>query len=232
MIYGVILAGGIGSRMGDADKPKQFLNIGKKPLIVRTVEKFVTNEFLDKVIVLCPREWVEYTENLLREHLPDSEVSVVEGGSSRNETIINAIQYIEKKYGLSEEDILVTHDAVRPFVTQRMIEENIEIAKQGVPCNTVIPAVDTILISENGEIVTDIPKRANCYQVQTPQTFGAKKYKDLHESLPAEERESQTDAIGIFVRKGIPVKLVRGETFNIKITYPYDIRIAEAFLNE
>ena len=143
MVYGVVLAGGIGSRMGNVDRPKQYLHIGKKPIIVHTVEKFIINDNFEKVIVLCPAQWITYTKDLFRKHLPEnSNVVVIEGGKDRNGTIMNAIRYIEETDGLNEETSLVTHDAVRPFVTHQILEESVESVRKGIACDTVIPATE------------------------------------------------------------------------------------------
>lgn len=231
MVYGVILAGGIGSRMGNVDRPKQYLHIGKKPIIVHTVEKFIINDEFEKIIVLCPAQWVTYTRDLFKKHLPETDrVVVIEGGKERNDTIMNAIRYIEENHGLDEETIVVTHDAVRPFVTHRILEENIECAKKGVACDTVIPATDTIVESTDGETIASIPNRANYYQGQTPQSFKAKRFKDLYETLSDDEKKILTDAAKVFVVKGEKVELIKGETFNIKVTYPYDLQLAETLL--
>lgn len=231
MVYGVILAGGIGSRMGNVDRPKQYLHIGKKPIIVHTVEKFIINDEFEKIIVLCPAQWVTYTRDLFKKHLPETNrVVVIEGGKERNDTIMNAIRYIEENHGLDEDTIVVTHDAVRPFVTHRILEENIECAKKGVACDTVIPATDTIVESTDGETIASIPNRANYYQGQTPQSFKAKRFKDLYETLSDDEKKILTDAAKVFVVKGEKVELIKGETFNIKVTYPYDLQLAETLL--
>lgn len=231
MIFGAVLAGGKGTRMGNVDKPKQFLTIGGKPIIVHTVEKFVMNDKFEKVIVLCPEQWISYTKDLFRKYLPDgSRVEVIQGGAVRNETIMNAIRYIEENYGLDEDTIMVTHDAVRPFVTHRIIEENIEKAQQGVICDTVIPATDTIVESRDGAVISAIPDRRFYYQGQTPQSFRAEAFKRLYQELTDEEREILTDAAKVFVMKGEKVTLVQGETFNIKVTYPYDLQLAETLL--
>lgn len=231
MVYGVILAGGIGSRMGNVDRPKQYLHIGKKPIIVHTVEKFIINDEFEKIIVLCPAQWVTYTRDLFKKHLPENDrVVVIEGGKERNDTIMNAIRYIEENHGLDEDTIVVTHDAVRPFVTHRILEENIECAKKGVACDTVIPATDTIVESTDGETIANIPNRANYYQGQTPQSFKAKRFKDLYETLSEDEKKILTDAAKVFVVKGEKVELIKGETFNIKVTYPYDLQLAETLL--
>ncbi|MCI5944183.1 MAG: 2-C-methyl-D-erythritol 4-phosphate cytidylyltransferase [Eubacterium sp.] len=231
MVFGVILAGGVGSRMGNMEKPKQFLEIGNKPIIIHTIEKFYANSRFEKLIVLCPSQWVNHTRNMIRRYLNDTErIVVTEGGSTRNETIMNSIRYIEKEYGLEDDTVIVTHDSVRPFVTYRILEDNIESALQYDACDTVIPATDTIVESNSHSIISNIPDRSIMYQGQTPQSFKAKKLKELYEGLTEEEKEILTDACKIFVMKGQEVHLVEGEVFNIKITYPYDLRVAETLI--
>ena len=231
MIYGVILAGGIGSRMGSIEKPKQFLSIGEKPVIIHTVEKFRLIKDFDEVLVLCPDDWMEYTDELIEKHIPNrTSIKVLSGGPTRNETLMNAIRYIESKGCLDDETVIVTHDAVRPFVTLRILQENIRAMEQCDACDTVIPATDTIVESLNHGDISTIPDRKFLYQGQTPQTFKAKKLKYLYENLTEEEKNILTDAAKIFVIKGESVKLIRGETFNIKITYPYDLTVAEALI--
>lgn len=231
MVFGVILAGGIGSRMGNAEKPKQYLNIGNKPIILHTIEKFYVHEGFERLIVLCPKEWVEHTRHLVQNNFPDDRVVVLEGGVTRNETIMNAIRYIEDEYGLRDDTLLVTHDSVRPFLTHRIIEENIKYGLKYGAVDTVIPATDTIVESGDGDVISQVPDRSKMYQGQTPQTFNAKKLKELYYSLSEEEKDVLTDASKIFVIKGEKVHLVQGEVFNIKITYPYDLRVAESLLN-
>ncbi len=231
-IYGVILAGGIGTRMGNVEKPKQFMEIGGKPIIIHTIEKFIMYPELDKIIVLSPKAWIRYTQDIINKYINKKEdVVVIEGGATRNETVMNSIRYIEEHYGLDDDTIIVTHDSVRPFVTYRIIEENIRYAKESGACDTVIPASDTIVESTNHELITNIPDRSAMYQGQTPQTFHAKKLRDLYDSLTQDEKEILTDACKIMVLKGEHVHLVEGEVFNIKITYPYDIRVAQSLLN-
>lgn len=231
MVYGVILAGGVGNRYGNVEKPKQFLMLGKKPIIIHTIEKFLMNEKFEKIIVLCPEQWVTHTENLVHKYLGDNDrVVVIEGGSTRNETIMNAIRYIDKIDEVVDETIIVTHDAVRPFVTHRILEENIEMAKKYGACDTVVPATDTIVRSDDNTVITEIPDRSKLYQGQTPQSFNAKRLRDLYESLSNEEKEILTDAAKIFALRGDQVYLVNGEVYNIKITYPYDLKVAETLL--
>lgn len=233
MIYGVVLAGGVGSRMGNVGKPKQYLLIGDKPILIHTLEKFYMQSEFEKVLVLCPREWLSHTKNLIKKYIRDTErVVVLQGGNTRNETIMNAISYIEARGNLNEDTIIVTHDSVRPFVTQRILEENIRYAKEFDACDTAVAATDTIVCSEDNVVISDIPERRKMYQGQTPQTFKALKLKNLYEALSEEEKNLLTDAAKIFVMKGERVHIVEGEVFNIKITYPYDLRVAEALLKE
>ncbi len=232
MIYGVVLAGGVGSRMGDVGKPKQYLLIGDKPILIHTLEKFYMQSEFEKVLVLCPQEWLTHTKNLIKKYITDTaeRIVVLAGGESRNETIMNAIDYIEGQGNLDEETIIVTHDSVRPFVTQRILEDNIRYAKEYGACDTAVAATDTIVCSEDNKIISEIPERRKMYQGQTPQTFKALKLKNLYHALSPEEKELLTDAAKIFVMKGEKVHIVDGEVFNIKITYPYDLRVAEALI--
>lgn len=230
-IFGIILAGGQGTRMGNAERPKQFMEIGKKPIIIHTIEKFAIHSAFDKVIVLSPRAWISHTRDLIRKYIPrSSNVVVVQGGSTRNETIMNGIRYIEENFGLDDNTIIVTHDSVRPFVSHRMIEENIRAAQECGACDTVIPATDTIVESAGHQFISSIPDRSTMYQGQTPQSFRAKKLRDIYESLTAAEKQILTDACKILVLKSEKVQLVEGDVTNIKITYPSDIRLAEALM--
>ena len=233
MIYAVIAAGGIGSRMGNVEKPKQYITLKDKPIIAHTVEKFYVNDCFKKIIIRCPDQWVNHTKSILKKHLPEDErVVVLQGGSTRNETIMNAIKFIEETDGLDDETIIVTHDAVRPFVSARIISENIEGALKFGATDTVVPATDTIVESQNGSVISNIPDRSKLYQGQTPQSFKAKLLKELYYSLTEEEKDILTDACKIFSMKGHDVHLIDGEVHNIKITYPYDLRVAKALLDE
>ncbi|MDO5415005.1 MAG: 2-C-methyl-D-erythritol 4-phosphate cytidylyltransferase [Bacillota bacterium] len=232
MIYGVILAGGIGSRMAK-EKPKQYLNIGGKPIILHTIEKFRLCSEFEKTIILCPEDWIEYTKELVHKYIKKTEdIVIIKGGSTRNETIQNAIDFIENEGNLNNDTIIVTHDAVRPFVTYRIIQDNIKAAEGYGACDTVIPATDTIVESQDNQVVSAIPDRSKLYQGQTPQSFNALKLRELYRSLSEEEKDILTDAAKIFVIKGEPVYLIKGETSNMKITYPYDITVAESLLKE
>ena len=111
MIFAVILAGGTGSRMGSTDMPKQFLEIKGKPILNHTIEKFLPHPQFEKIIVLSPKAWIGHTKELIRKHSgKNDKIAVIEGGVTRNETIMNAIDYIDREYGLDDDTVIVTHD--------------------------------------------------------------------------------------------------------------------------
>ncbi|EAG9320498.1 IspD/TarI family cytidylyltransferase [Listeria monocytogenes] len=232
MIYAQILAGGKGTRMGNVSMPKQFLPLNGKPIIVHTVEKFILNTRFDKILISSPKEWMNHAEDNIKKYISDDRIIVIEGGEDRNETIMNGIRFVEKTYGLTDDDIIVTHDAVRPFLTHRIIEENIDAALETGAVDTVIEALDTIVESSNHEVITDIPVRDYMYQGQTPQSFNMKKVYNHYQNLTPEKKQILTDACKICLLAGDDVKLVKGEIFNIKITTPYDLKVANAIIQE
>lgn len=233
MIFAAILAGGIGSRMGETDTPKQFLTLGDKPVIVHTIEKFAINSKFDKIIVLSPKNFINHTNDLIKEYFDDNNrIVVLEGGKTRNDTLINAIDYINDNFDINDDSIIVTHDSVRPFVTHRIIEDNIKATKEFGACDTVVPATDTIVESVDSKLIKNIPIRDNYYQGQTPQSFKINKLSELINSLSESESNILTDACKIFVLKNEDVCLVEGEITNIKITYPYDLKLANTILKE
>lgn len=231
MIFATILAGGTGTRMGETEKPKQFLLLGEKPILVHTIEKFALNPKFDSIIILTPKEWINYTEDLIEKYVNRENVMVVESGSTRLETLSNGIDYILENFEDDDEHIIVTHDAVRPFVSSRIIEDNIKYTKKYGACDTVIPTTDTIVKSEDGKIISEIPNRAHMYQGQTPQSFKLNKLNDLLNQLTEEEKDILTDAAKIFTLKGEDVYMVKGEVSNFKITYPYDIKLANSIIS-
>lgn len=233
MIYAEILAGGSGTRMGNTDLPKQFMMLGSKPIIIHTIEQFYISGKFDKIIICCPNKWMTYAKDLLDKYFPKNDnLVLVAGGADRNETIMNGCKYIEKNYGLNDDDIIVTHDAVRPFITQKIIEENITMCKKYNATDTVIPAIDTIVESKDNDTISSIPKRNAMYQGQTPQSFKIKELMQLYNELSKEEKSVLTDACKIYILKNKTVKLVPGEVFNIKITTMHDLKTANAIIME
>ena len=229
LIFAAIFAGGSGSRMGHTDKPKQFLPLGGKPILVHTVSRFLTVPQIDVLFVLSPAHLLSYTQDVLREYC-GADVPVIAGGETRNDTLLCAIRYIYERYPVDADTILLTHDAVRPFVTRKMITDNVEAVRRYGACDTVIPATDTIVHSADHAFITDIPLRSELYQGQTPQSFRLEELRQTVESLTAEETQTLTDACKIYAVRGKRVALVPGAPSNLKITYADDLPLAEAVL--
>ncbi|MBS4178102.1 IspD/TarI family cytidylyltransferase [Lederbergia citrea] len=233
MIYAEILAGGKGTRMGNINMPKQFLTLNNRPIIIHTIEKFLLNDRFDKIIIVSPKDWINHTNDIIKKHIGDLDrIVVVEGGKDRNESIMSGIKYIEENFGINDDDVIVTHDSVRPFLTHRIIEENIDAALEYGAVDTVIEAIDTIIQSEDKEVISNIPVRDTMFQGQTPQSFNIKKLVKHYQSLNEEEKTILTDACKILSINGENVRLVRGEVFNIKVTTPYDLKVANAIIQE
>lgn len=228
MIYAAIAAGGVGSRMG-ADIPKQFLKVGGVPMIVRTISRFCSSPSVDAVYVGTNAEWVEELKAMCAEYLPESDnVTILAGGADRNGTVFKIAERIAAERGVATQDIILTHDGVRPFVTERIIADNIAAMRDHSAAGTAVPSVDTILLSsEDGGVIESVPPRARMFRAQTPQTFRLKELMQEYAALTDEQKARLTDTAGIFALRGIPVAIVRGEDTNIKITAPFDMQLAE-----
>lgn len=231
MVYAGILAGGLGTRMKSEDMPKQFLDLGGRPILIHTVEQFLLHPDIGEIVVALPRPWVSYSIDLIRRSFPSTDrIHLIPGGNSRNESLMAIVSDIEQRHGLQASDFILSHDAVRPFISARILQENIDAVRQYGAVDTVIPAYDTIVASEDGELISGIPPRSTMYQGQTPQSFQIQRLKELYAGLGEEERASLTDAASIFVLKGQPVRLVLGDPSNLKITTGYDLKLARSLL--
>lgn len=234
MVVAGILAGGIGSRMGLTHLPKQFLNIAEKPVIIYTLEQFYYCDEIDYIIIGVPKDFIDYTNNLIKNYFNNGieKFIVISGGIDRNSTINNICLYIKNKISDNYEDIIVTHDAVRPFITQRIIRDNINMIKKANvdAVDTVVPAYDTIVQIEDNEEINDIPLRDKLRIGQTPQTFRVLDFLEIYSKINHQSMQGITDAIKVFKLSNKKCMCVKGETYNIKITDPTDIVFANAIL--
>lgn len=232
MIFAGIVAGGTGTRMS-ADIPKQFLMLGGKPIIIHSLNKFMSIEAIDKIYLGVHADWIEHTKKLIEEYrLDTSRIGIIKGGTDRNSTVFNIIDSIICEYGCNDNDIILTHDSVRPFVTREIILENISVASKHFACGTFIPAVDTIIHSTDGKTVSDVPLRQEMFQAQTPQSFNISCLLQAYSSLSDDEKARLTDTCSVFTTKGLPVHIVKGDSHNIKITTPNDLKIAESLAKD
>ncbi|MBQ8209064.1 MAG: 2-C-methyl-D-erythritol 4-phosphate cytidylyltransferase [Clostridia bacterium] len=225
MVCAAVLAGGSGLRMG-GDLPKQFLCIGGRPVIIRSIDAFISSGLVDRIVVAVSADYIDYTKSLIAKFLPKCEIDVICGGKNRNETLYNVLKML-KESGIGADDVILTHDAVRPFIDSRIIADNIEAVRRYGACNTVVPAVDTLVNSTDGRFINSIPVRSEFYHGQTPQSFNIATLLELYGNMTEEQFECFTDACSVFVSAGKKVFLVEGDRNNIKLTYPEDMEKAE-----
>ncbi|NMP36888.1 MAG: 2-C-methyl-D-erythritol 4-phosphate cytidylyltransferase [Clostridiales bacterium] len=233
MLYAEILAGGSGTRMTGAPVPKQFLKLGNMPVLIHTLEKFAAYSAFREIIVCAPAEWTDYTRELISRYFGEScNITVVTGGKNRNTSVMCGVEYINQKYGINPEDIIITHDAVRPFIDNRILSENERAAEKYSAANTVMPTYDTLTQSSDGVFALSTPDRSSFFRVQTPQSFNLKILYTLLGSLSEQDMAKYTDTAAIFEAYGKKVRLVQGDDRNIKITTPFDMSIAQAIYND
>lgn len=231
MIFAAILAGGIGTRMG-LEKPKQFEIVGEKPILAHSIEKFLKVNEIDKIIVSSPTDYIKTTENLVNEYFNKNErICVIEGGETRNDTILNSIKYVKTNYD-DEDPILITHDASRIFVSPELIKKSIINVKNYDAASPVIPAIDVIFESKEKGKLTDIPLRKNLVHSQTPQSFKINRFIEIYQDLSDDEIDKLDEAMILFFLRDGKIKLFEGESTNFKITRNNDLKIAKAYLND
>lgn len=207
----IIAAAGAGRRMG-GDIPKQFLKTGGVPVIVKTADVFAACPFIDDIIVVAAEGFLDITKNMLDENEISAEV--IEGGDSRQGSVFNAVEYIKKNR--PEWDIVLIHDAARPFVTRDIIEKCVEGVKRAGAAVAVVPVKDTIREKDR------TLERSGLYAVQTPQGFERELIISAHEKA-REDGYVGTDDISLVERIGGKVVMTDGSYSNIKITTPDDL---------
>lgn len=233
MKVALILAGGSGQRMGNTETPKQFLLLNDKAILLHTLEKFfLFKGCLDKIVIAVHPGWKAYTKDLITKNFPSDNLlfEVISGGKSRHETILLGLNYLRDNFEIKENDIILTHDAVRPFISYRIIKDNLEATAKYGAVDTVVQSIDTIVWSEDGVMITDIPKRNQYYHGQTPQSFFIQELIDVYDQFSKEQLEKTTDVAKLYRILDKPVYLVKGEQVNFKITTPFDLNMARAFI--
>ena len=230
MVIAAVLGAGRGARMG-TELPKQFMPLGGEAVFLHSLRAFTGSGLADAALLLVPEEYVGKARSLVDVAGldPGVPVHILPGGETRSATLLCALEYVRTRFGL-EDTVLLTHDAARPFVTKRMIVENIEGARRYGAVNTCIPATDTVFLSEDGSFLSSVPARSTVFHAQTPQTFRADTLYSLIGELPPGTFDAMTDGCSVFTYFGKDVFMVRGSENNIKITYPQDFLRAEQIL--
>ncbi len=221
-LYAVIMAAGSGSRMG-GELPKQFLDLGGKPVLRLTIERFVAAVPDVRIVTVLPRDFVQYWREYCAADNFTCRQTLVEGGITRFHSVRNALAHVPDGH------VVAIHDGVRPFVTVEMIRgmlERMEDCRAAVP---VVPCVDTIVLMDNGFGSAATPlDRTKVYAVQTPQMFLSE---DIKRAYGMAYDTSFTDDSGVAARFGIPVSYVEGDRGNVKLTAPRDLEIARALIS-
>ncbi|MFC1670281.1 2-C-methyl-D-erythritol 4-phosphate cytidylyltransferase [Spirochaetota bacterium] len=224
-VYGIILSGGMGIRM-DRNTPKQFIELGGKPLITWSVEAFHACKEIDHIIIVYNEKYRIQLDDILSQSKYDKLLKLVGGGLSRQGSVNNALL----SHDFNDDDILVIHDAARPFVKQDIIIRCINEAIDSNAAGAYIPATDTIAQTEN-MYVQSIPDRKNLYLTQTPQAFSYKVIMDSHEKAKQKGKVDATDDVSLAIDAGYKVRIVEGDYSNIKITNQHDLDFAKVYIN-
>lgn len=231
MIYASILAAGAFEKNDKRSLPQPYNLLGGKPILIHTLEQFTISPKIDKIIVVANRDWVVYTQELIKKSISfPKEIYVISGGENKNLSISLAAKYIEEKWGINEDDLLLNHDAIRPFISQRIIDDNVEAGRRYGVANTVMPTVDTIVVSDNKLTADSIPPKSKMYSEQTPQTFLLKRFLDSYYAVNEETFGKENDSVRFLLNQGHDVYLVSGDYSNIKIVTAFDVEVANAFL--
>lgn len=218
MNYIIIVAGGKGLRMG-GDIPKQFLPIGGKPVLMRTIERFREYSPTLQIILVLPKAQQDYWRQLCNEYHFNESYELADGGETRFHSVQHGLALIPD----DAEGVVGVHDGVRPFVAVDVIRRCYETARTAKAVIPVVPVVETLRHIEKGN-----QYRADYRLVQTPQTFDIQLLKAANRQP---YQETFTDDASVVEAYGQEVSMVEGNRENIKITTPFDMTIAEALLS-
>ena len=208
MIYGAMLAGGVGSRMKSAVIPKQFLEVEGKPIIIYTLQNMLKVDRFDYIYIATHKDYLAYMKEMVQKYTDKPEkVRIIEGGKERMDSIHNVTDAILKDEGVHEDDVIVIHDAVRPLVTEKILNDSIDAAGTYGACVCGLPAVDTMLYSEDGKVVTTIPERSK-------------------------QREVITGTSQICTMNNQPIYIIEGDPLNFKLTTDGDLLIFKSIIDD
>lgn len=224
-INALIFAGGVGNRMNSVAKPKQFLQLYGKEIIIHTLENFQNNPFIDNIVVVCKDNWIDFLKKLLKKYDIDKVRWIVPGGETGQLSIFNGLCELEKH--VEKDSVVLVHDGVRPFISDILINDCIESVKQFGSAVTVVPAIETIVTLECGEIKT-ITDRDKCYYAKAPQAFSLNDLLVCHRKVMAEGITNMIDSASLMKYYGHSLHTVPGDYDNIKITTPTDYYTSRA----
>lgn len=222
MNFAILLLGGNGNRL-KSELPKQFIKINDKEVFLYSYEIFLNHPDVDKIILVTLKEFIPF----VKEKVNLEKTIVIEGGLTRQESVFNALKYLKDK--INGSDIIIIHDACRPLITTSIITSSINEIKDNDAVITSMEATNSLAIKD-GNYLSYYIDRSKVVEIQTPQTF---RYKDIYEAhLNAYiNKKSYTDDGSILENKFKKVKLIRGNSFNFKITTFEDLILFERIIN-
>ncbi len=215
----IVPAGGLGVRFG-ADRPKQFLELAGCPIIMHTLRRLAACPDVTHIVVALPPTARPVFDAMLESFPVAKPVTAVAGGAERQESVWLALAAVPD--GVS---VVVVHDAVRPFATTELITATIAAARTDRAAVVGHPATDTIKLVQDG-LAYETPPRSTLYAVQTPQAFETALLREAHARAAAEQVTATDDAM-LVERLGVPVRIVPGPRWNLKITHPDDLPLAD-----
>ncbi len=223
----VIFAGGTGRRMRTVSKPKQFLELNGKPVIIYTLELFDDHPEIDGIVVVCLRDWIPYLEKQLKKFEIRKVGAITAGGETGQESIYNGLVAARQTYG--DNCNVLIHDGVRPLITKQTITDNICAVSRHGSCITCVPATETVVVNRpDGSL--EIPTRAETIIARAPQTFRLTEILEAHERARSEGRGDFIDSCTMMSHYGHPIHTIMGPMENIKITTPTDFFIFRAMV--
>ncbi len=225
MTTALVFAGGAGKRMNSRSKPKQFLEIHGKPIIIYTLEHFEYHEEVDSIMVVCIKEYMEELKGLLRRFGITKIRGIVPGGETGHDSIYNGLLAMEEFSG--EEDIVLIHDGVRPLIDEELITLNIKIVKEYGNAITCEPDKESQVRSLDGRTISEMPPRHQMYTAKAPQSFHYGEIRKLYEAAERDGVKSIDSAHLCSLYKK-PMHMVKSPGNNMKITEPADYYICRA----
>lgn len=221
-VYAIILASGKGERLQHSI-PKQFVEIAGKTIIEHTIDTFEKNELINEIFVVIELSCRDRMEKILLQNRYSKISKILAGGATRRESSFNGVNEVPE----NDAKILI-HDAARPFVSCSIINNCIKALDNHEAVNVAIPSTDTIIKINDLNLIENIPDRKFMMKVQTPQAFNAALIKRAHLLAQNDKNETATDDCGLILEyKLADIFVIKGETRNIKITYPEDLILAQ-----
>ena len=228
----ILLAGGSGQRFG-ADRPKQFVRIGDRTVLEHSLAAFEQSPHIDAILIVSHPQHLDEVRELLPSSQHPKLRSVVAGGAERQDSTLNALRALAQITDSPLEQIrILIHDAVRPAVSQSIIERVYTALHTHQAANLVVPVTDTLLeVNDNGTTAA-MPSRARFRRVQTPQGFHAATLQHAYDVALTDPNFQATDDCGVVFRylPEVKIALVEGEQRNIKLTYPEDLYVLHHLL--